>query len=174
MLVHIQFHLFCRSKLNQGHLRRDIVKDNRNRHVHLTVLYGTVDDISPHVGALIELDNGIDIGHFIPKARGCRLGNDSVRVDPASTAGFDPLQVRGQAPWANRSRIEDVLATTLAALNHEFMALGSIPILLTNSIGDGKGFVVSSYDCCLPRMSDTCSLRIPPFPSTKASSQLGT
>ncbi len=44
MLVHIHFHLFCRSKLDQSYLGRHIVKDDCNLYAFDSYVLGDIRD----------------------------------------------------------------------------------------------------------------------------------
>src|SRR5688572_23964585 len=127
-----------RLELHQRPVRRNVVEDGDNGHVHPDVFRRALDDVRWDAHALVELDDRVGVRRLALETGVRWLMDDRVGVDPAATAYRRPLQLLREADRALLARVEDPTGAGDTALHDQLMTLRCIPV------GRGQRFELGS------------------------------
>src|SRR6185312_4973676 len=165
------------AKLHERDFRAHICERRHDLHADPDALGVTIDDVRREVRALFQPHDGDHVWHVCSPLRGCGPARNGVGIHRAAARYGRPRKFvvdaeRRDSPW-----VIDVPPRLLRTLQHEPMLLCCVPERLRDRVRLGqwpgvcsrRAGVVVGHQWSLPRMSETCSLMMPPLPFTNAS-----
>src|SRR5262249_40581126 len=119
-----------RTKLRQGHLRRDVFENEPHGHPDAHFLPRALNDVADHryliIGA-VESDMSYDVRHVILKSRNRDIVHDHEGIDSPGFCQFLPVEFPRITMRTEGLGRPTKLSTILATLCRELMRSASVP-----------------------------------------------